>query len=603
MARPNQEAIEMFMSITGVSESIAIQRLEEHGGDLNQAVNAHFAEGDRNITHETPVAAMEDDVMDIDDAAQVEPQRPPFSLLSSNRNLNPFSLLDPNFRRSILDSGTDFTNRDPFVSHPREVREVPIEVKDGNGQSGRSDSAPIIEDVTETAQAHGPEIRGNVILDEDDDKNVPTGPVERATGHNVGSDNTFGGFSHAPGSRPTAPGIDDMPDYSNDIEEEMIRAAIEASKRDAKMSDHQSQVQDVSRDSMPQHQQSHLEDPELARAMSLSLKTAEREKALRELEGEVGVSEVAGHTPSADVEDHAKSSSPSNGRLHVGISSVPHEEGEDIEEAPLVRHRARHASIGSADTGRDDEEVDVSPRLSPRNHDSLNAPRVDGNDFPSDEWGGISSEEHDEAVMLEAAMFGGIPEGSGYRLPYAPHHMMQNGLNRSMDPYTQRVPRPPSPSLTAQRLLREQQDDEYLASLQADREKELKAKEEAEAAIAEERRKEEEFRKKQEEEQEVDRQLAAKEASLPQEPPSNDENAVTLLVRMPDGSRRGRRFLKSDRLQCLFDFIDISRVVKPGNYRLVRPYPRQAFSDGESGLTLNELGLTSKQEALFLELI
>ena len=35
----------------------------------------------------------------------------------------------------------------------------------------------------------------------------------------------------------------------------------------------------------------------------------------------------------------------------------------------------------------------------------------------------------------------------------------------------------------------------------------------------------------------------------------------------------------------------------------MRPYPRRAFSDGESGLTLNELGLTSKQEALFLESI
>lgn len=56
------------------------------------------------------------------------------------------------------------------------------------------------------------------------------------------------------------------------------------------------------------------------------------------------------------------------------------------------------------------------------------------------------------------------------------------------------------------------QDDEYLASLQADREKEIKAMEEAEirrleeqaareAALAEERRKEEESRKKLEEEQ------------------------------------------------------------------------------------------------------
>ncbi|XWS38414.1 hypothetical protein CRYUN_Cryun19dG0129200 [Craigia yunnanensis] len=72
---------------------------------------------------------------------------------------------------------------------------------------------------------------------------------------------------------------------------------------------------------------------------------------------------------------------------------------------------------------------------------------------------------------------------------------------------------------------------------------------------------------------------------------------------MPDGSRRGRRFLKSDRLQSLYDFIDFGRAVKPGTYRLVRPYPRRAFSDGESSLTLNELGLTDKQEALFLELI
>ena len=46
--------------------------------------------------------------------------------------------------------------------------------------------------------------------------------------------------------------------------------------------------------------------------------------------------------------------------------------------------------------------------------------------------------------------------------------------------------------------------------------------------------------------------MAAKEASLAFEPASDDENAVTLLVRMPDGSRRGRRFLKSDKLHVSF---------------------------------------------------
>lgn len=186
--------------------------------------------------------------MDIDDSVQVESRRPPFPLLSSNRHLNPFSLLDPNFGRSMFDSGTDFTSRAPFVSHPREVREIPIEVKDGNEQSGRSGSAPTIEDVTETAQAHGPEIHDTVIVDEDGDEDIPTGPVTpvtQAPRHNVGNDNLIGGFPRAPNSRSTARGIDDMPDYGNDIEEEMIRAAIEASKRDAEMSDHQSEVQGV----------------------------------------------------------------------------------------------------------------------------------------------------------------------------------------------------------------------------------------------------------------------------------------------------------------------------------------------------------------------
>lgn len=64
----------------------------------------------------------------------------------------------------------------------------------------------------------------------------------------------------------------------------------------------------------------------------------------------------------------------------------------------------------------------------------------------------MSSQEHDEAVMLEAAMFGGIPEGSGYRIPYAPHQFM-----RAESPYSMPVPRSPSPSLTAQRQIREQQ--------------------------------------------------------------------------------------------------------------------------------------------------
>ena len=59
--------------------------------------------------------------------------------------------------------------------------------------------------------------------------------------------------------------------------------------------------------------------------------------------------------------------------------------------------------------------------------------------------------EHDEAVMLEAALFGGIPE-SGYHFAHAPHQFIRpEGSNHW------RIPRPPSPSLEARRLIREQQ--------------------------------------------------------------------------------------------------------------------------------------------------
>lgn len=104
------------------------------------------------------------------------------------------------------------------------------------------------------------------------------------------------------------------------------------------------------------------------------------------------------------------------------------------------------------------------------------------------------------------------------------------------------------------------QDDEYLASLAADREKELRAIQEAEAqrvreqeaaaaAESEEQLRREEEKRQKEEAEELERQLTAKKGKLPMEPAADAEGAVTLVVRLPDGSRRGRRFHKSNKLQ------------------------------------------------------
>ncbi|XP_057520105.1 plant UBX domain-containing protein 8-like [Amaranthus tricolor] len=578
MATPNREAIDTFMGITDAPESVAIQKLLEYGGNLNEAVNAYFSEGDRNILQEAPITGTTppNDLMDIDDPHVME-ARDPIPLLSATRGMNPFSHLDSSFTESLLDSGSLFNTRTrlfgraPFVSQPREVREIPIEVKDGgNNFAVSSGHGPRIEDVTDSVDTEGTEIRGTVILEDDDDV-MPS---------------SLGG--NTDDVRPSAPQFDELPEYDNDIEEEMIQAAIEASKRDAELQNNQG-----------------LHDADPLQRPSQRDETAEQGQRVTNLKA--GVSGAIANEP-IEVEELGRLVEP-NSRQGIGISESTHytkeagssfiqEEVDELDELPLVRNRSRRRAPNMAH--REVGESEISPIPNPPQPTVTGQSHLNGNEFP-EEWGGISSEEHDEAVMLEAAMFGGIPE-RGYHAPYAPHQLRHPDADAIW-----RMPRPPSPGLVAQRAIRDQQDDEYLAALQADREKEMRAVEEEkaarEAALEEQRKKDEESQRKLEEEQELERQLAAKEESLPEEPSADHENVVTLLVRMPDGSRRGRRFLKSDKLQSLFDFIDVGKTVKPGTYRVVRPYPRQAFGNEESKLSFRELGLTSKQEALFLELV
>ncbi len=81
------------------------------------------------------------------------------------------------------------------------------------------------------------------------------------------------------------------------------------------------------------------------------------------------------------------------------------------------------------------------------------------------QWGGISSEEHDEAIMLEAALFGGLPRfgSSDVRLPFQPHQSDDGVINADtsncFDIFDTGRPfqLPPSPSVVEQRRLREEQ--------------------------------------------------------------------------------------------------------------------------------------------------
>lgn len=67
-------------------------------------------------------------------------------------------------------------------------------------------------------------------------------------------------------------------------------------------------------------------------------------------------------------------------------------------------------------------------------------------------WGGISSKELDEAILLEEALFGEAPKGTLVRRAPA----LRDVSDKSVGLNPQHVPPSPSPSNVAQQLLQQQ---------------------------------------------------------------------------------------------------------------------------------------------------
>ncbi|TYH10308.1 hypothetical protein ES288_A07G167800v1 [Gossypium darwinii] len=471
MTTPTRDAIESFKSITGESESVALRKLEEYGGNLNAAVSAHFLELERSITNPVSSASSQNNFVDTNNQSGLGTGGI-VPLISAVRRFRPSLLLDPNYRRNLLNQiGTPNFNHYTTSPHMGEVTGVPVGFNGRNEHPLNSGVRPVITDSPGTPSYYG--------------------------------EGTYNNFSR------------DDHQHPNDIESEMMQAAIEASKRDFEqtyMNEQRGSFYGSSSVGLQQQQ----EDEELARAISLSLKKADEEKAMR--------------MP----KDH-------------------------------------YEQMGTYDSN--DKTTETTNN--------------------SSKWVDISQKELDEAIMLETQLFSQIPEGSSYILSHE-----QGGPGRSINPGLEAVSGPQPSSIMDQCLLRQQQDEEYLISLLADKEKEMNALKKAESHSL----KEESLRRKHEGE-EVNKVMSAKSTSLPPEPAIDDDNAITILVRMPDGTRHGRRFRKSDKLQLLFDFIDVGEVVKPETYRVVRPYPRRAFDAADCSLSFNQLGLTGKQEALFVEFI
>ncbi|KAH9559776.1 hypothetical protein CY35_06G073700 [Sphagnum magellanicum] len=559
----------------------------------------------------------------------VQPQAP-FSVLPGHpTRAVPESTLEPFLNPFGEQSSFLHTSTLPQVSSPRETGNVPIEWHDlqdeGLGPQQLHDTSGLrieelpASDSTEDFVATTSSFR----------------PLTDSTTPNIGQ---FPYVNYEDMDETSIREVSGLTNEENRFHDEMLHAAIEASKREVEIANQRGRgefMQEGMQVGDNLSLQGAAEEDDIARAISDSLKTAEEEKALRELgeaSGPFFMEEIEDTDSGAkqsgylrDLTGHGQAIVLDNNVPQAGVGvvhGVPlgihgqqtneskriedrdasiladrrlQEELEDLNEneQPLLRRPLRRSSIIPGSSGlaalpalsvieslparlqqsSEHNEDSVSVQNAATSAAATGPTQQNGESFP-DEWGGISSEEHDEAIMLEAALF-----GRPFQLP-------------------------PSPSVVEQRRLREEQDNAYSESLALDRQKEIIALQEAEALHRKEEveaaaqhaldyLQQEEQLKLQGAAEELERQLATKRASLPDEPAPEDENAVKLVVRMPDNTRRGRRFHKSDKLQSVFDFIDVLEDVKPGTYRLVMA-PRRVFTDKEHESSLQSLGLTSK---------
>jgi len=171
--------------------------------------------------------------MEENEPAEMEVQYPVGPFPSIPTNFPPFGSINQGLMSSPI--FMPYHNSVPYVSHPRNVRNIPIESKDEQDQAADENTAPAIEEVSASVHAQGPEVRGTVIFDDDDEFLSTASSTFRAGSNSRGG--YHNSYPHGRELRPSAPQVAEEPvaaiEEGNAIEEEMLRAAIEASRKDS----------------------------------------------------------------------------------------------------------------------------------------------------------------------------------------------------------------------------------------------------------------------------------------------------------------------------------------------------------------------------------
>eukprot|EP00250_Pteridium_aquilinum_P008353 c17879_g1_i1 orf=423-1907(+) len=151
------------------------------------------------------------------------------------------------------------------------------------------------------------------------------------------------------------------------------------------------------------------------------------------------------------------------------------------------------------------------------------------------------------------------------------------------------------------RRLRDEQDAAYQAALQADQERERQRQLEAdrlafEMAEAARKRKEEEEAAAKAAQEAAERQAALeqrrqqKAMALGAEPEKGPD-VTEVLIRFPNGERKGRRFYSTATVSSIYDYLDSLPEFGARSYKLVSNFPRVVYDTNKLGITLKDAEL------------
>lgn len=160
------------------------------------------------------------------------------------------------------------------------------------------------------------------------------------------------------------------------------------------------------------------------------------------------------------------------------------------------------------------------------------------------------------------------------------------------------------------RNIRSEQDQAFLETLRQDQEREQKKRDEDEEKKREDeekRKEEEEEKKKEKQEQDEKEKIARLKIDLvdeiPEQPDQSHEDAIRVMIKLPDGQRLERRFLKTHSLKYIYYFV-FCHPESPDEFSIMSNYPKKTLAckpvpDQPDPPTLQESGF-GRSEVLFV---